>query len=81
MNKSDLITDARRQITLAKIHLEDGWEKAALENLRSALLQIARFTKLLRKPKRTANVVAKNRGVVVSPAQRRSLRTAKSRTP
>ena len=55
MNKSDLITDARNQITLAKIHLEDGWEKAALENLRSATLQIARFNSLLRKPKRISS--------------------------
>ncbi len=62
MNKYDLITDARNQITLAKLHLEDGLEKAALDNLRSATLQIVRFNSLLRKPKRTANVVAKNRG-------------------
>ena len=61
MNKSDLITDARNQITLAKINLMDNREMAALDNLRSATLQIVRFNNLLRKPKRTVNVVAKNR--------------------
>ena len=61
MNKSDLITDARNQITLAKINLMDNREMAALDNLRSATLQIVRFNNLLRKPKRTENVVAKNR--------------------
>ena len=61
MNKSDLITDARNQITLAKINLMDNREMAALDNLRSVTLQIVRFNNLLRKPKRTVNVVAKNR--------------------
>ncbi len=51
MNKSDLIKDARVQITLAKINLADGMELAALENLRSATLQIVRFNALLREPK------------------------------
>lgn len=62
MNKRDLIIDARNQIALAKINLADGKEMDALENLRDATLQIARFNSLVRKPKRTTNVVAKNRG-------------------
>ena len=62
MNKRDLIVDARNQIALAKIHLADGKEMDALENLRDATLQIARFNSLVRKPKRTENIVAKNRG-------------------
>lgn len=32
MNKSDLIKDARNQITLAKINLADGMDLAAIEN-------------------------------------------------
>ena len=62
MNKSDLIKDARVQITLAKLNLEDGREMAALENLRSATLQVVRFNSLLRDTKRTANVIAENGG-------------------
>ena len=59
MNKSDLIKDARVQITLAKINLADGEDLAALENLRAAMLQIVRFNSLCREPKRRENVVAK----------------------
>ena len=61
MNKRDLIIDARNQITLAKINLADKNDMAALENLRDATLQIARFNSLLREPKRKMNVVAVNR--------------------
>ena len=77
MNKSDLIKDARNQITLAKINLADHEDMAALENIRNATLQIVRFNSLCREPKRTANVVAKNRGVVLSPIQRRALKGAR----
>lgn len=76
MNKAELLTDARRQLILARINLVDNKEMAALENILDATLQIARFNSLLRKPKRTENVVAKKRGVVLSPAQRRALRKA-----
>ena len=61
MNKRDLIIDARNQIILAKINLADKNDMAALENLRDATLQIARFNSLLREPKRKTNVVAENR--------------------
>ena len=74
MNKTELIKDARLQISLAKINLANDKQLAALENLRDATLQIVRFNSLLRKPKRAANVVAKKRGVVISPIQRRALR-------
>ena len=77
MNKADLITDARRQIMLARINLADNKEMAALENLLDATLQIVMFNSLCREPKRTANVVAKNRGVVLSPIQRRALKGAR----
>ena len=77
MNKAELIKDARLQISLAKINLADDKQLAALENLRDATLQIARFNSLLRKPKRTANVVARERGIVISPIQRRALRKAR----
>lgn len=59
MTKSDLIKDARNQISLAKINLADGMELTALENLRNATLQIVRFNSLCREPKRRENVVAK----------------------
>jgi hypothetical protein len=77
MNKAELIKDARLQISLAKINLADDKEQDALENLRDATLQIARFNSLCREPKRTENVVAKNRGVVLSPIQRRALKGAR----
>lgn len=48
MNKKDLIADARNQITLAKINLADHKDIEAIENLRHATLQIARFNGLLR---------------------------------
>ena len=77
MNKAELLRDARNQIALAKINLMDNRETAALDRLRDATLQISRFNSLCREPKRTANVVANNRGVVLSPAQRRALKGAR----
>ena len=48
MNKSDLIADARNQLTLAKRNLAAGKDAAAIENLRETTLQIARFNGVLR---------------------------------
>lgn len=52
MNKTDLIADARMQIALAKINLADKKDIAAIENLRNATLQIARYNSLLRAARR-----------------------------
>ena len=62
MTKTDLIKDARNQITLAKLNLADGREMDALENLRNATLQIVRFNSLCREPKRTANIYCEKTG-------------------
>ena len=70
MNKRDLITDARNQITLAKINLADEKDMAAIENLRAATLQISRFNNLIRAPKPKTPPA---RGIVVTPHVRRLL--------
>ncbi len=56
MNKTDLIADARMQIALAKINLDDKKDIAAIENLRNATLQIARYNSLLRTARRVSTL-------------------------
>lgn len=56
MNKTDLIADARMQIALAKINLADKKDIVAIENLRNATLQIARYNSLLRTAQRVSTL-------------------------
>lgn len=51
MNKTELITDAREQLKLARENLAAGQDSLAIGNLYNATMDIARFSGCLQKNK------------------------------